>query len=65
MPLLVALDEYDSAMQEAIAAHVEIALADPGHQEAALRSIRMLCARTQETVSDALKHVYLDPEDLS
>lgn len=63
MPLLVALDEYDGAMQ-AIAAHVEVALADPGYQEAALRSIRMLCARAQETVSDALKRVWLEPEPL-
>lgn len=64
MPLLVALDEYDSAMQ-AIAAHVEIALTDPGYQEAALRSIQMICEQTQETVSDALQYACLDPGALA
>ncbi|MBV6272166.1 hypothetical protein KVP09_04425 [Alcaligenaceae bacterium CGII-47] len=56
MPLLVALDEYDSAIQS-IAAHAHLGLGDPGYQESALRLILAVCQRTDETVEDVLKYV--------
>lgn len=60
MPLLVALDEYDSAIQR-IAAHAYLGLGDPGYQESALRLILAVCQGTDDTVEDALRYVALDP----
>lgn len=58
MPLLVSIDEYDSAIT-AIAAHAQVALAssDPDHRQAALRLIMSVCKQVDETVSDVLSHV--------
>lgn len=55
MPLLVALDEYDSAVQS-IAAHAHLGLEDPGYRESALRLILAVCEKTDETVEDVLRH---------
>ncbi|TAN30324.1 MAG: hypothetical protein EPN31_04420 [Castellaniella sp.] len=55
MPLLVALDEYDGAIQ-CIAAHAQLALAAPEHQEAALQLILSVCQKTDETVEDVLRY---------
>lgn len=55
MPLLVALDEYDSAIQS-IAAHAQIGLADPGHREAALQLILAVCQKTDDTLEDVLRY---------
>lgn len=55
MPLLVALDEYNAALN-AIAAHAEIGLLDPSSGEAALRIISSLCHKTNESVADTLTY---------
>lgn len=55
MPLLVALDEYDSALQ-AIAIHAQIGRQDPSHHEATLRLIASICEKTNEVVADVLPH---------
>ncbi len=56
MPLLVALDEYDSAIQS-IAIHARLGLESPEHRESALRLILEVCGKTDETVEDALRYV--------
>lgn len=55
MPLIVTLDEYDTALTS-IALHAELGLAstDPGQREAALRLILDQCRRVKETVEDVL-----------
>jgi len=55
MPLLTAIDEYDSTIQ-AIAAHAETALlsSHPVAQEAALRFILKLCQNSEENITGVL-----------
>ncbi|MFT0532399.1 hypothetical protein ACMHYJ_06130 [Castellaniella hirudinis] len=55
MPLLVALDEYDTTLR-AIASHAEIGLQDPSSQTAALRIILGLCHKADESVADTMTH---------
>jgi len=57
MPLLVALDEYDSALQS-IAIHASLGLENPEYQESALRLILAVCQKTDDTVSDVLTYVF-------
>lgn len=57
MPILTALDEYDSAITT-FAMQAEFALASSGSAqlEAALRRILALCRQTDETVEDVLTY---------
>lgn len=57
MPLLVALDEYRSALVK-ITVHAEIGLASPDteQREAALQAILQQCQDTEETVEGVLVH---------
>lgn len=56
MPLLVALDEYESAM-EAVALHAQLGLeAGPSETQAVLRVILAICQKTEDTVAEALSH---------
>lgn len=50
MPLLVALDEYNEALN-AIATHAEIRLLDLSSGETTLRIISSLCHKSNESVS--------------
>lgn len=56
MPLLVALDEYDSAIQS-IAIHARLGLESPAHQESALRLILEVCEKVDAVVDDVLQYV--------
>lgn len=55
MPLLTAIDEYDSTIR-IIAAHTKVGLAstDPTSREAALRIIQAICHEADETVEAVL-----------
>lgn len=57
MPLLVALDEYESAVR-AIAIHAQLALSSGPDQEkaTALQIILAFCEKVDETVEDVLAH---------
>ncbi len=57
VPLLVALDEYDSALR-AVSIHAQLGLAagSSGHAEAALRAIQVVCEKASATVEDVLSH---------
>ncbi|MCQ9618244.1 hypothetical protein L1889_17465 [Paenalcaligenes niemegkensis] len=57
MPLLTAIDEYDSAITT-ITIHARLGLtnSDPAQREAALRAILALCEKVDETVTDVLTY---------
>lgn len=57
MPLLVALDECDSALR-AVSIHTQLGLAagSAGHAEAALRAIQVVCEKASATVEEVLSH---------
>jgi|GEM_PF-4928107 len=53
MPLIVSLDECESALN-AIAAYAKTGLENPEQQEAALEYISVVCDMTKETLSHTL-----------
>lgn len=57
MPLLVALDEFECALR-AVSIHAALgrAAGSPGHAEAALRAIQVVCEKASVTVEDVLAH---------
>lgn len=63
MPLLVALDEYDSAIQS-IAIHARLGLESPAHQESVLRLILATCEKVDAVVEDALRHIVTEEPNL-
>jgi hypothetical protein len=56
VPLLVALDEYESAMRT-VALHAQLGLeAGPLEAQAALSVILAICQKTEDTVAEVLAH---------
>ncbi|QAA93597.1 hypothetical protein [Pollutimonas thiosulfatoxidans] len=56
MPLLIALDEYESALRT-VSIHAQIGLeAGPHEAQAALRMIFATCEKAAGTVEDVLSH---------